>query len=97
MYCGSPGLIDNSRKNNIFRKNKFVYKSINENFQYRLPRINNGDIIVLQYDSDKGILSFSKDNDNGKLDSCISNLPKDLTFYWFVGHFCGQMSLTVVD
>ena len=56
-----------------------------------------GDIIVLQYDSDKSILSFSKENDNGDLNSCIKNLPKNKTFYWFVGHCFGKMCLTVVD
>ena len=45
---------------------------------------------------DLSILSFCKENDNGKLDACIKNLPKDETFYWFVGHYYGELSLTVL-
>ena len=50
-----------------------------------MPNINDSDTIVLEYNSDKAILYFSKENDNGLLDAYIKNLPKDLTFYWFVG------------
>ena len=32
LYCGYD---DNSRENNIFRKNKFVYCSNNENYKNR--------------------------------------------------------------
>ena len=90
------GLNDDSIKNNIFRKNKFIYHSNNENYKNRLPRLENGNIIVLEYNSDLAILSFSKENDNGKLDSYIENLPTDETFYWFVGHFLGKLSVSVV-
>ena len=94
LYCG---WYDDTRTNNIFRKNKFVYCSNNENYKEGLPNIKAGDTIVLQYDSDASILSFSKENDNGKLDAYISNLPKDLTYYWFVGQYEGEMCLTVVE
>ena len=82
-------------KNNIFCKNNFRYCSNNENYQKGLPEIRSNDIIVLEYDSDLSILSFSKENDNGILNSYISNLPKNETFYWFVGHQRGGISLTV--
>ena len=59
--------------------------------------IKQGDIVVLVYDSDLSILYFSKENDGGKLDSYIKNLPNNLTFYWFVGHWSAKMSLTIVD
>ena len=55
-----------------------------------------GDIIILAYDSYKGILSFFKENDNGKLNAQIGNLPKENTFYWFVGHNLGKMCLSVI-
>ena len=87
-WCG----FDN---NNIFLQNKFIYVSNNENYKQRLPKFTTGDTIVLQYNSDLEILSFSKENDNGKLDSYIKNLPNDQTFHWFVGHFVGKMCLTV--
>ena len=89
LYCGLIG-------DNIFCKNKFIYSSNNENYKNRLPAWKKDDIVVLQYDSDFSILSFSKENDNGQLDSCISNLPNQQTFYWFVGHCVGEMSLTCV-
>ena len=81
---------------NIFVKCNFVYHSNNENYKNRLPPLTKGDIIVLQYDSDLSILSFSKENDNGKLDSSIKNLPKNETFCWFVGHSDGPMCLNIV-
>ena len=93
LYCGRN---NNNIKNNIFRKNNFVYCSNNKNYINRLPSINEGDIIVLEYNSNISILSFSKENDNGKLDSYIKNLPKHETFCWFVGHGYGEMCLTVV-
>ena len=94
LLCGYS---DYSHVNNIFRTQKFVYHSNNENYKDRLPGIDNGDTVILQYDSDLLTLSFSKENDNGKLDSYISNLPKSQTFYWFVGHADGKMCLNVVD
>ena len=93
LYCSYD---DASIKNNIFRKTKFIYRSNNENYKDRLPFLKSGDIIQLSYDSNNGILSFSKANDNGKLNAQISNLPKENTYYWFVGHRCGKMSLSVV-
>ena len=93
LFCGNN---NSSRENNIFRKNKFIYHSNNENYKTRLPGFENGDTIILQYDSNLSILSFSKENDNGKLDACIKNLPKDLTFYWFVGRTVGQICLSVL-
>ena len=94
LFCGYN---NNSMSNNIFRKNKLKYKSNNENYKKRLPGWKNGDIIVLSYDSDLNRLSFAKTNDNGKLDSYIYNLPKVLTFYWFVGHHYKKMCLSIVD
>ena len=94
LYCGWD---NHSRQNNIFRKNNFIYSSNNKNYKEKLPGIQTNDIIILQYDSNMSTLSFSKENDNGKLDSYIKNLPNGLTFYWFVGHFVGQMCLTVLD
>ena len=89
LYCQPDG-------NNIFRQNNFIYSSNNENYKKRLPSLKTNDTIILQYDSDLSILSFSKDNDNGKLNSYIKNLPKDLIFYWFVGHTYGQLCVTVI-
>ena len=93
LYCGSH---EPSRSNNIFRRNNFVYKSNNENYKDRLPIFKSGDIIILSYDSNNGILSFNKENDNGKLNAPISNLPKENTYYWFVGHCALNMSLSVL-
>ena len=93
LYCGLKLV----RQNNIFVKNNFIYVSNNKNYQQRLPNIKNGDTLVLRYNSDKSILSFSKENDKCKLDSYIKNLPKDETFCWFVGHGEGEMCLTVID
>ena len=94
LYCGYR---KSGVENNIFRKNNFIYCSNNENYKENLPLYKNGDIVVLEYDSNLSILHFSKENDNGKLNSCIKNLPKNETFCWFVGHFSGKMCLTVVD
>ena len=93
LLCGWH---DNSLRNNIFRSKKFIYKSNNEYNKHKLDTIRNGDIIILSYDSDEGVLSFGKENDNGQQDSQISNLPKTNTFYWFVGHSSGKLSLTVL-
>ena len=86
-------------KQNIFYNdnNSFIYVSNNKNYKNRLPGIKNGDIIVLEYNSDESMLSFSKENDNGKLNSSIKNLPTQQTFYWFVGHECGKMCLNVLS
>ena len=93
LCCGNN---ESSRTNNIFRRNSFMYKSNNENYQTRLPPIKTGDIMILTYDSNNGILSFTKENDNSKLNAQIYNLPKGNTFYWFVGHIRGKMSLSVL-
>ena len=93
VYCGCSW-DENSCKNNIFRKNSFVYCNNNGNYKRGLPCWRQGDILVLEYNSDLSILSFSKGNDNGKLNADIKHLPKELTFYWFVGHHWDQMSLT---
>ena len=95
LLCGIGDMIM-SRPNNIFHKNNFDYCSNNENYKTRLPGWKENNVVVLEYDSDLSILSFSKENDNGKLDSCIKNLPKGETFYWFVGHYSGKMHLTIV-
>ena len=88
LYCGLY--------ENIFHTNNWIYCSNNENYKQRLPGFYNNDIIVLQYNSYLSILSFSKENDNNKLDSYIKNLPKNETFYWFVGHSERKMHLTIV-
>ena len=93
LVCGNNQL---SCTNNIFRQNKFVYKSNNDNYKDKLPGIETGDIVILSYDSNNQILSFCKENDNGKLNAQISNLPKENTYYWFVGHMSGKMCLSVV-
>ena len=95
LLCGEPNHI--SGVNNIFRQNKFEYHSNNENYKEKLPPWQENDIVILQYDSDLSTLLFSKENDNGKLDSYIKNLPKKTTFCWFVGHQSEPMSLTIVD
>ena len=77
LYCGFSEL---STKNNIFRRNNFVYKSNNEYYKDRLPPIKSSDIIILSYDSNNGILSFGKENDDGKLTAQIYNLPKGNTY-----------------
>ena len=79
----------------FFSQNCFVYQSNNENYKNRLPGWQQDDIIILQYDTDLSILSFSKENDSGKLDACIKYLPKNEMFYWFVGHSFGRMRLVV--
>ena len=94
LYCGFS---DNSRLNNVFRRKKWLYKSRNNNYKQRLPGWKNGDIIVLSYNSDLNILSFSKENDNGLLNAFIKDLPEVKAFYWFIGHANGHMSITVVD
>ena len=84
LYCGNVWN-DSSIKNNIFHHNNFLYKSNNENFKDRLPEFKSGDIItILSYDSNNDILSFGKENDNGKLNAQISHLPKGNTYYWFI-------------
>ena len=56
-----------------------------------------GDILLLSYNSDFNELSFKKENDNGKLNSFIKNLPKNQTFYWFVAHSDVEpMSVSIV-
>ena len=97
LRCGTGPTGGNSRMHNIFRRNNFQYKSNNQYYRERLPSIETGDVIVLSYNSNLNKLSFGKDNDNGKLDSYIDNLPKMKTFYWFVGHVQGAMSLHVLN
>ena len=95
LYCGFG---DNGRKNNIFRKNNFVYQSKNGNYKTRLPGFKDGDILVLSYDSVLNQLSFFKETDDGKLNSFIENLPKNMIFYWFVAHWDkNPISISIVD
>ena len=95
LYCGWS---HNGRKKNIFRKNTFVYQSKNVNYKHRLPGLQDGDTIILSYNSALNELSFNKENDNDKLSSFIKNLPKNMKFYWFVGHSYGKpMSISIVD
>ena len=82
-------------QDNIFIKSKFVYQSNNKFYKDGLPYIKNGDTIIMKYDSNNNILSFYKLNDN-KLNAQISNLPKDKIFYWFVGRYSQQLSVTIV-
>ena len=93
LLCGYLRRFQNK---NIFNQTKFVYKSKNQHYKERLPCIKPGDTIIMQYDSNKNILSFFKTNDN-KLDASISNLPKDKTFHWIVGHCEGKMSITIAE
>ena len=106
LYCGSG---ESGRRKNIFRRSEFKYTSRNGKHSETLPIYRSGDIVVMIYDSDVGQLSFqlfSKKEDNGNgneneevsiLDSYIHNLPRDLTFYWFVGHEGFPMSITILD
>ena len=94
LYCGYE---DDGRHNNIFRQNNFVYQSKNNNYKQRLPVFKTGDILLLSYNSALNELSFGKENDNNKLNSLVKNLPCNQTFYWFVGHDYGEMSMTIVD
>ena len=91
------GVNKDSISSNIFRLYKFKYQSRNKNYVKRLPHLKVGDIVVLSYDSNLFTLSFTKENDNGDLNSYIENLPNNQTFYWFVGHSYKQMSMTIVD
>ena len=93
LLCGFD---DNSRSNNIFRGNKFVYQSNNKNYEKRLPGLKTGDTVMLQYDSHLSTLTFSKEDSKPKLNSCIKHLPPDVTFYWFVGHWKGQIHVKIV-
>ena len=95
LYCGSSQN-ESSIKNNIIRRNNFLYSSNNKYYPNDLPRIESGDIIQLSYDSNNGILSFNKENDNGKLNAQISNLPKENTYFWFVGQARGKMCLSLL-
>lgn len=95
LYCGGHDSV--SVENNIFRLSRFMYKSNNKNYTKTLPYLKTGDIVILSYDSDLNRLSFSRENDNGELDSYIDNLPRMQIFYWFVGHTSQPMSLTIVD
>ena len=109
LFCGWGGPISAS---NIFRRSKFKYASRNGKYSSRLPFFKSGDIVVLTYNSDLGHLSFqlfkmntksgwfggySSNEEVSLLDSYIYNLPRDGTFYWLVGHQCGQMSATILD
>ena len=94
-HCLAYGLRDRYQSKNIFTLSKFVYKSNNEYYKERLPPIQSGDTIILQYDSDKNILSFFKSNDD-KLNASIINLPKNKTFYWIAGHSGDELSMTIL-
>ena len=94
LYCGCG---DYARCKNIFRQNKFIYQSKNNNYKQRLPGWKTGDILLLSYNSALNSLSFFKENDNNRLNSFIKHLPSNQTFYWFVGHSFGEMSMTIVD
>ena len=94
LYCFDA---DNLVKN-IFRKNNFIYQSKNDNYKNGLPGFKTGDILVLSYNSHLYQLSFKKENDNGKLNSLIKNLPKNMIFYWFFAHSDNKpVSISVVD
>ena len=52
--------------------------------------------------NDKNDSNYNNNNHGTKdelssVDSYISNLPGDLTFYWFFGHVYKSMSITIVD
>lgn len=86
----------NVQENSIFYKkpNRCIYQSRNDNYKNRLPTIDNDDVLILIYDSNKNELNFTKENDE-KLDAFISNLPADTIFYWMVGHNSDTMSITI--
>ena len=45
-----------------------------------------------------GLFGNSHNNEEeSSLDSYIYDLPRDLTFYWFFGHYCKPVSLTILD
>ena len=75
--------------------------SRNDKYSKRLPVYKSGDIVELIYNSDLGILSFKlygKANAKvSSLDSYISGLPRDLTFYWFCAHVNKPMIITILD
>ena len=50
----------------------------------------------MQYDSDKSELLFFKCDSYSLLNSKISNLPKNKTFYWLIGHSQKPMSVTIL-
>ena len=93
LLCG------NSKKNdNIFYRNKFKYISNNGNYRQGLPGFVNNDVIHVEYDSYKNTLSFKKlVGDDRELDAQIESLPKGLTLYWFIGHFFGLFSVSVLE
>ena len=93
LVCGKS---DTIQPDNIFVLSKFKYVSNNEWYKNALPGLQSGDTIIMRYDSYKSELSFSKSNDK-LLDSKITNLPKNKTFYWMVGHICKPMSITIVQ
>ena len=90
------GMSQKFQKNNIFIKSNVKYQSNNWYYRNRLPSIKSGDTIILQYNSNKNILSFFKLNDDA-LNSYIYDLPKNTTFYWFVGHYWDTMGITIVE
>ena len=106
LLCGGDY---SSMMNSIFRRGGkkgkvgFRYKSKNDNYKSRLPCINSGDRIVLTYNSNLNVLSFSKEhkkeeeekNDKVELNSYVCDLPKKTTFFWFVGHSRGKMTVTI--
>ena len=105
LFCGHG---DSGRASNIFRVSGFKYKSRNDKYSDRLPVYRSGDIVVLLYNSDLGQLSFqlfkqkfgwfgNSNEEISSLDSYIYKLPRDLTFYWFVGHQYQPMSITILD
>ena len=110
LYCGC---YDSGRAGNIFRGGSaagsgFKYMSRNDKYAERLPFFESGDIVELIYNSDLGLLSFKlykhgqdkNVNANSKvssLDSYITGLPRDLTFYWFCAHQRKPMIITIFD
>ena len=95
LLCGFD---EKCQKNNIFLQSGFEYHSNNNNYVERLPGFQRGDIILLKYDSNGSALYFSKCNHDNvdTLDSYICNLPKNQTFYWFVGHNYSYTKVTII-
>ena len=82
---------DRCRSTNIFYKNKFIHHDQNNYFQIR-----NGKTITFIYDSYSTKILMDNSDNQLLSNSSISNLPKDKTFYWFIGHYGGKLSITIL-
>ena len=88
-------LLGTKKKDNVFSK-CIRYKSNNDYYGNELPNIVAKDILIVEYDSNCGTLSFKKQNDN-KLDAMVTNLPRNKSFYWIATQQLGHVSVTILD